>query len=112
MRLSPDIRGIFRKLLKKGLSVARIAFLFDTTRQNVYRWLRRGRHAGRESFRDIPRKPKASKVTGELSILALRHMFGWGTARIQQGLIKLPSFILDAVCRGQIVQRDRKQCSL
>jgi len=74
--------------------VSRIAFLFDTTRQTVYRWLRWGRHAGRESFKDIP--GKASKVTGELSILTLRHMFGWGTARIQQGLIKLPSLILEA----------------
>ena len=44
MRLSPDIRGIFRKLLKKGLSVARIAFLFDTMRQTVYRWLSLGGH--------------------------------------------------------------------
>ena len=54
---------------------------------------------GRELFRDIPREPKASKVTNDPSILALRHMFGWGTARIQQGLINLPSFILDAVYR-------------
>jgi len=98
MRLSPDIRGIFRKLLKKGLTVTCIAFLFDTTRQKVYRWLRRGRHAGREPFKDIPRELKASKVTGEveLSILALRNTFGWGTARIQQGLFKIPSFILEA----------------
>ena len=59
-----------------------------------------GRTWGRELFRDISRELKASKVTDDLSILALRHMFGWGTARIQQGLIKLPSFILDAVCRG------------
>jgi IS30 family transposase len=110
MRLSPDIRGIFRKLLKKGLTVTRIAFLFDTTRQTVYRWLRRGRHAGRESFKDIPREPKASKVTDEveLSILALRHMFEWGTARIQQGLIKLPSFILEATHCVQGVKLSRE----
>ena len=95
MRLSPDIRGIFRKLIKKGLTVTRIAQLFDITRQTVYRWLRRGKHVGRESFKDKPREPKASKVTGEveLSILSLRNTFGWGTARIQQGLYKLPSFI-------------------
>ena len=85
MRLSPDIRGAFRKLVKKGLTVTRIAYLFDTTRQTVYRWLRRGRHAGRDFFRDRPREPQASKVTEEveLSILTLRNTFGWGTARIQ-----------------------------
>ena len=104
MRLSPDIRSVFRRLLRKGLTVTGIAFLFDTTRQTVCRWLRRGRHVGRESFKDKPREPRASKVTGEveLSILALRRVFGWGTARIQQGLINLPSFTHErhAACRG------------
>ena len=55
---------------------------------------------GRELFRDISRELKARKVTDDLSILALRHMFGWRRACIQQGLINLPSFILDAV-RGE-----------
>jgi len=96
--LSPDIRGAFKKLLKKGLKVTRIAYLFDTTRQTVHRWLRRGKHVGRESFKDWPREPRARKVTDEveLSILTLRNTFGWGTARIQQGLIHLPPFILEA----------------
>jgi len=77
--------------------VARIAELFDTTRQTVYRWLRRGRRAGWESFKDKPRKLKASEVSGEveLSILKLRKTFGWGTARIQQGLYNLPNFMRD-----------------
>jgi transposase len=79
MRFSPDIRGAFRKLVKKGLTVTRIEYLFDTTRQTVYRWLRRGKHLGKESYKDRPREPKASKVTDEveLSILALRYTFGW-----------------------------------
>jgi transposase len=79
MRFSPDIRGAFRKLVKKGLTVTRIEYLFDTTRQTVYRWLRRGKHVGRESYKDRHREPKASKVTDEveLSILALRYTFGW-----------------------------------
>ena len=85
MRLSPDIRGAFRKLVKKGFSVTSIAGLFGTTRQTVYRWLRRGRHRGTETFKDKPRKPKESKVTAEveLSILKMRTAFKWGTARIQ-----------------------------
>ena len=59
MRLSPDIRGIFRKLVGKGLTVTRIAQLFDTTRQTVYRWLKRGKHVGREYFNDKPRGAKS-----------------------------------------------------
>lgn len=110
MRLSPDIRGVFRKLVKKGLTVARIAELFDTTRQTVYRWLRRGKHVGRESFKDKPRAPRARKVTGEveLSILALRNTFGWGTARIQQGLYKLPGFMRESISCVQGVWLSRE----
>ena len=74
LRLSPDIRGAFGKLVKKGLAVTLIAELFDTTRQTVHRWLKRARHVGREYFKDKPRKPKPAKVTEqvELSILKLR----------------------------------------
>jgi IS30 family transposase len=99
MRLPPDIRRAFRKLAKKNLSVTSIAEFFDTTRQTVYRWLRRGNHRGRETFKDKPRHPKESKVTAEveLAILKLRTTFKWGTARIQQGIYCLPSFILKTV---------------
>ena len=105
MRFSPDIRGAFGKLVKKGLPVTRIAHLFDTTRQTVHRWLKRARHVGREYYKDKPREPKQSKVTDkvELSILALRSTFKRGTARIQQGLINLPDFIREAVrCVQQV----------
>jgi transposase len=84
VRLPPDIRGAFGKLVKKGLAVNRIAELFDTTRQTVHRWLKRSRHVGREYFKDKTRQPKPAKVTEqvELSILKLRTTFKWGTARI------------------------------
>jgi IS30 family transposase len=110
MRLSPDIRGAFGKLVKKGLAVTRIADLFDTTRQTVHRWLKRVKHVGREYFKDKPRKPKQSKVTMEveLSILKLRTTFKWGTARIQQGLYNLPDFIRNAVHCVQGVKLSRE----
>ena len=110
MRLSPDIRGTFTKLVKKGLSVNRIADLFDTTRQTVHRWLSRAKHVGREYFKDKPRKPKPAKVTAEveLSILKLRTTFKWGTARIQQGLYNLPGFIKKAVRCVQGVKLSRE----
>lgn len=95
MRLDPNVRGLFTKLVKKGLTVTKIADLLDTTRQTVYRWLKRARHVGREWYRDKPREPRSSKITEkvELSILSLRNTFKWGTARIQQGLRKLPGFM-------------------
>jgi IS30 family transposase len=110
VRLSPDIRGTFRKLVKKGLTIKDIAYYFETTRQTVYRWLKRGRHKGTETFQDKPRQPKESKVTEEveLSILKLRTTFKWGTARIQQGLESLPSFILKSVNTVQEVKLSRE----
>nr|MDO8132767.1 DDE-type integrase/transposase/recombinase [Candidatus Njordarchaeum guaymaensis] len=88
----------------------RIAYLFDISRQTVHRWLRRGKHVGRESFKDKPREPRVSKVTDEvvLSILTLRNTFGWGTARIQQGLYRLPPFIEEATYCVQGVRQSRE----
>src|SRR4030066_2165399 len=110
VRLSPDIRGAFRKLAKKDLTVSSIAQMFNTTRQTVYRWLRRGNHRGKEAFKDKLRQPKESKVPVEveLSILKLRTTFKWGTARIQQGLYNLPYFILDSVQCVQGVRLSRE----
>jgi IS30 family transposase len=110
VRLSPDIRGAFRKLAKTNLTVTSIAKTFNTTRQTVYRWLGRGKHRGKETFKDKPRQPKQSKVTMEveLSILKLRAMLKWGTARIQQGLYCLPSFILESVNCVQSVDLSRE----
>jgi IS30 family transposase len=110
VRLSPDIRGAFGNLVKKGLAVTRIADLFDTTRQTVHRWLNRARHVGREYFQDKPRKPKPAKVTEqvELSILKLRTTLKWGTARIQQGLYSLPDFIKESVGCVQGVRLSRE----
>jgi IS30 family transposase len=110
VRLSPDIRGAFRKLAKANQTVASIAKAFNTTRQTVYNWLKRGKHKGKETFRDKPRRPKESKVTLEieLSILKLRTAFSWGTARIQQGIYCLPSFMLESVNCVQGVRLSRE----
>jgi hypothetical protein len=110
VRLSPDVRGAFRKLAKKDLTVTGIAQLFSTIRQAVYRWLGRGGHRGTETFKDKPRQPKESRVTVEveLSILKLRTTFKWGTARVQQGLCNLPVFILESVncVQGVVLSRE------
>ena len=110
MRLSPVVRGAFRKLVKAKQTVTSIARAFNTTRQTVYNWLKRGKHRGKETFKDKPRTPKEGKVTLEieLSILKLRSAFKWGTARIQQGLYNLPSFMLESVTCVQGVRLSRE----
>lgn len=109
MRFTPDIRAVFRQLHNKGLRVARIAELFDTSRKTVYRWLKRASHVGREYFNDKPRRSKESKVTVdvEVSILGLRSL-KWGTGRIQQGLYCLPGFIRESLQCVQGVWLSRK----
>lgn len=99
MRFTPDVRATFRQLRSKGLTVTEIARLFDTSRKTVHKWLNRGKHPGRESFKDAHREPRKGKVTVavEISILSLRTLFVWGTARIQQGLYCLPGFMQKAV---------------
>jgi len=110
VRLSPDIRGAFRVLVKTDLTVTSIAQMFNTTRQTVYRWVGRGKHRGSETFKDKPRQPRESKVTAEieLSILKLRTTFKWGTARIQQGLYSLPPFMTETVHCIQGVRLSRE----
>ena len=110
MRLPLIIRGAFRKLAKAKQTVTSIAKTFKTTRQTVYRWLKRGKHRGKETFKDKPRRPKECKVTleVELSILKLRTTFNWGTARIQQGLFCLPPFMLESVQCVQGVNLSRE----
>lgn len=98
MRFTPDVRAFIRKLWKKGKKVKEIAEFFGTTRKTIYRWVDRPKHVGREYYTDRPRKPKQGKITVnvEVSILGLRSL-GWGTARIQQGLYKLPKYMLDSL---------------
>ena len=62
LRLDPGVRGLFTKLVKKGLTVTNIADLLDTTRQTVHRWLKRARHVGREYYKDKTREPRRRKV--------------------------------------------------
>lgn len=65
---------------------------------------------GREYFNDKLREPKPSKVTAEVevSILSLRSTFGWGTARIQQCLYRLPDFVKESVHCVQGVRLSRE----
>lgn len=94
-RLTPELRKFSVTLCRKGLNKSFIAKLFETSRQTITTWFKRAHHRGTESFRDKKRKPKEGKITEfvEQTILSFRIFFEWGTTRIQQGLLSLPSFM-------------------
>ena len=83
------------KMVRAGMKKKVAAEIFEVSRQTVWTWCRRAKHRGKESFNDLPRRPKQGKITRkvELSIVELRLRFGWGTARIHQALINLPKFM-------------------
>ena len=82
-------------MVRAGVKKKVVAKIFRVSRQTVWKWCKRAKHRGRESFRDQPRRPKKGKITRkvELSVVELRTKLGWGTARIQQALFNLPSFM-------------------
>ncbi len=94
MRLTPDQRHALIDAVRRGIDKKIVAMVFNTTVKTVSAWCKRTYHRGRESFRDKHREPKRRKITleVELAIIAIRTLFEWGTARIQQGLINLPSY--------------------
>lgn len=69
--------------------------MFRLSRKTVHKWCKRAKHRGHESFKDKPRRHKESKIDQKTEefILFLRVIFEWGTCRIQQGLLSLPSFM-------------------
>ena len=81
--------------VRNGMNKKAVAKAFGVSRQTVWEWCKRAMHRGRESFKDLPRRPKRGKITQkiEASIVAIRTAFKWGTARIQQALINLPHFV-------------------
>jgi transposase InsO family protein len=83
------------KMIRKGMKKKDVAEAFGVSRQTVWKWCKRAKHRGREGFRDLPRRPRRGKITQRIedSIIALRTSFGWGTARIQQALLRLPKFM-------------------
>lgn len=99
MRLTVDQRHLLVDALSRGVNKCEVARVFGVARSTVYRWWKRQRQYTRSPLQDRPRKPRKAKITEriELSILALRNTFHWGTARIQQGLRNLPPFMRVAV---------------
>lgn len=94
MRLTKDLRRLIGKAIDRGVKISLVAKVIGITRKTAYKWKKRRKH-----LNDEKRKSKKSKITldVELSILALRNTFEWGTGRIQQALISLPKFMIDSL---------------
>ena len=93
MRLTPEKRSLIGEAVDRVLNISLVAKVFGVTRKTVYLWDKR-----RKQLKDRKRKKRESKVTIgiELSILALRNTFKWGSERIQKALCSLPEFMLDS----------------
>ncbi|MBI2451983.1 transposase [Candidatus Pacearchaeota archaeon] len=92
MRLSPEERKLMTKSIKNGNSINVVAKVFGVSRTTTWYW---SSETLNSNFEDLPRN-KQSKITVEIeiAILFMRLTFKWGTARIQQGLMNLPDFML------------------
>jgi len=85
--------------VRRGFTKTLVAAVYNVSRKTVTKWCKRAHHRGRESYRDKKPERSESKITlgVELTILALRTTFDWGTARIQQGLIALPEYAREVI---------------
>jgi len=94
MRLSIDERRLVGKAIDRGINKSLLAKVLGATRKTIDKWNKRRKH-----LRDRKRNKKKSKITlnVELSILALRNTFKWGTERIHKGLSSLPKFMIDSL---------------
>jgi len=92
MRLIPQERKLMTKSIKNGNPINVVAKVFGVSRTTAWYWKSETLNS---NFEDLPRN-RQSKITVEveIAILFLRLTFKWGTARIQQGLMNLPDFML------------------
>ena len=75
---------------KSGMKTKDIVEIFKVSRKTIWKWVKRAKHPGRESFRDLPRTPhrirKKIDIYTENAIIILRDSFNWGTQRIKTSL--------------------------
>ena len=99
MRLHSEQRRSMVDAVRRGFEKTLVANMFNVSRKTITVWCKREQHLGRESFKDKKAERRESKLTleVELSIIALRTSFDWGTARIQQGFIALPEYAREVI---------------
>jgi transposase InsO family protein len=91
MRLSIEIRSLIGTAVDRVGNKSLVSKVVGVTRKTVSKWAKRRKH-----LKDRKRKAKKSKITMEveLSIIGLRNMCGWGTARIKQNLDSAPEYLI------------------
>ena len=91
-RLKPEQRREIGNAIRKGINKSVLVVIYCVSLVTIYFW---GKQDLRTNLSDLPRNTKHSKISVEveISILAMRTVCKWGTARIQQGLMNLPEFM-------------------
>lgn len=109
MRLTPDQRCLIGDAVDRTNNKSLVARVFGIARRTVYKWNKR-----RKYTKDRKRRKKKSKITAkvELSILAMRNFFEWGTERIQKGLYcllkKFPQWLNGKIKEYQKWHNDKR----
>jgi len=93
MRLKPEQRLILGKLARTKTPKNLLMLSFSVSRKTVWYWGKQNLHY----ISDLPRANHKFKITleTEITIIAFRNNFGYGTARIQQRLFCAPNFELE-----------------
>ena len=75
-----------------------IVKIFNVSRKTVWKWVKRAKHPGRESFEDLPKNPHRIKrkvdAYIENAVILPRFSFNWGTRRIKLSLENPPPYII------------------
>lgn len=93
MRLIPEQRRLLGKLARTNIAKKLLMVSFSVSRKTVWYWGKQNLHY----ISDLPRANHKFKITleTEITIIAFRNSFGYGTARIQQRLFCAPDFELE-----------------
>jgi hypothetical protein len=93
MRLKSEQRLLLGKLARTNIPKKVLMITFGVSRKTVWFWGKQNLHY----VSDLPRTNHRFKITveTEITIIAFRNNFGYGTARIQQRLFCAPSFELE-----------------
>lgn len=96
--ITPEIRKLIVSAKRRGARTKDIAKMFNVHRKTVWKWCKRAKHRGRESFKDKSKRPKniKKKTTIEIenAIIVLREAFNWGTKNFNMDSILLLNYFL------------------
>ena len=92
MKLIPEQRRLLGKLARTNIPKKLLMASFSVSRKTVWYWGKQNLHYAK----NLPRNFRFKiTVETEITIIAFRNNFGYGTARIQQRLFCAPDFELE-----------------